>query len=108
MHTIEFITSPAAETYRCGPYSATGRTDALRSLLRQMVAAGLTGSAHLHDRAGHHRLTIRDIATAAAWTLSEEDRRGFVLRRFSGARAEGIAALRQSSRSTRLHVQGAA
>ena len=110
LHTIEYLHSPAApETYRCGSFSATGRTDALRSLLRQMVAAGLKGSARVRDTAARHCLTIRDIGSASAWTLSEEDARGFVLRRFSAARAEGIAALRRARQGAApLHLQGAA
>lgn len=114
MHTIEAITPAAGqahcavETYRCGALSATGRTDTLRSLLRQMTAAGLTGSARVYDDTGRHCLTIQDIAAASAWTLSEENARGFILRRFSKVRAEAIAALRQSPRCSALHLSGAA
>lgn len=81
-HTIvqsEFCT-PTGESltvYRCGGLVVRHRCDALRRLLRLMVASGLDGPAHTVGPNGTPRLLIRDIAGSAKFAQREHDDRGF-------------------------------
>lgn len=72
--------SGSDETYSYGSLVGSGRSDALRSLLRLMVARGLRGAAEVRGIDGGLRLVVRNIEAAARYTMSEEDRDGFVLR----------------------------
>lgn len=80
MHVITLQPSAAGvETYSCGSLVATSRgPDCLRTLLRMMVEAGMSGAAKIADPAGRHRMTVGSVEKAAAWSLSEGER-GFRL-----------------------------
>jgi hypothetical protein len=75
------ILNHSREEASCGGLSAVHRSDALRRLLRLMVAEGMSGPAEVRGGDGKLRMTVRSIEGAARFTLSEEDRDGFRLRR---------------------------
>ncbi|MCK8784257.1 hypothetical protein M0638_07685 [Roseomonas sp. NAR14] len=61
--------------------SVTHRSDALRRLLREMVALGYSGAAEVRGEDGTLRLVIRSIERATRFILKEDERRGFSLSR---------------------------
>lgn len=88
------------ETCRCGTLTATGRTDALRSLLRLMVGNGLTGSAAVYGpEGGHPRLLVKDIEAAARYCLNEGDRSGLVLVKHRPEKTIGAPRLHRHTRT---------
>lgn len=74
------VLNHSREEASCGWLSAAHRCDALRRLLRLMVAEGMTGPAEVRGGDGKLRMTVRSIEGAARFTLSEDDKRGLQLR----------------------------
>lgn len=71
------------DVYSCGPYRAQHPTDALRLLLRLMIAAGMTGPAEVHDEDGKARLLVASIEEAAQRSMTERASGGLMLERWS-------------------------
>ncbi len=67
--------------YTCGERSETHSTDALRRLLRKLVAFGEEGPARVIGLDGRVRMNVSDIGRASRYAASE-DSRGLHLRAF--------------------------
>lgn len=83
-HRIQSLPVKGGDESFCHPASGlsfTSSGDALRPLLRLMVAAGLSGPAETF-RGETRCLIVKDIVAASKFTLTETDRRGFRLRAY--------------------------